>query len=634
MSDAVTGLVDVICPALHAGDRIAAANAFLKETGGKPVTQERDALETLNMVLRWCLDRNRKDLAAQLLWTPSQFTPAPRSVKMIWDNVEDTNFVLLMGASSMGKTYTVGVNFFLEWLRDPFYTLIRCIGPSEDHLQSNLFTHLVMLHESSSIPLPGKVQDLFIGVNPRSKKGGILGTVIPQGKKSAGRLQGSKRAPRPIAHKTFGIMSRMFILVDELEKVPHGLYADLQNVVSNLIDENDRGFKVVGCYNPQDTTLPPYVLAEPQGGWPAFDLEKDEVWDSKAGYRVVRLDAEKSENVLQDKVIYPGLQTHTGLEELAKQSGGKNSPGYTTFARGAYPRQGNSYTLITEHALDTRVGTPIFIDVPTIPSGVDVALEGGDHMRHAYGSFGVASGVRLPNGTIMPFVDSNSTRTPRPVILIRNVVPLPKGETVTSAKNVKESLVSVRADPAWSLLDRTGVGTGVHDVLKVMWAPSLGGLNFSDSATDTKILLEDEVTCAKRFGTGRVVSELWFAVQVLLEHGYIWFDPSFTGVQKNALWRQLTTRQYAPNKNNRVETKKEYKERGNPSPDEADAVTLLVHAVRMNAGPVFSITRSGDSRAAQGDSPAPSINIDNSFGDNFQGAGYVDITNRLEDFDD
>lgn len=630
MTSNVEELVDIVCPALHAKEYLDAANAFNRATGTRTTNSTQESLRTLNMMLRWCLDRDRKDLAAKLLWSPAQFTPTPRSVNLIWQNVEAKNFVLCMGASSMGKTYTVGVNFFLEWLRDPYYTLVRCVGPSEDHLQANLFTHLVMLHESASLPLPGKVQDLFIGLNPRNKKGGILGTVIPIGKKSAGRLQGAKRAPRPVPHKIFGGMSRMFVLVDELEKVPQGLYADMQNLVSNLIDNNDRGFKFVGCFNPQDTTLPPYGLAEPPQGWASFDVEKDEVWTSKAGYTVVRLDAEKSENVVENRVVYPGLQTAAGLSELGKQSGGRESPGYRTFGRGAYPVQGNSYTLMTEMALDERVGTPIFVDPPVVISGVDLALEGGDHIRHAHGYYGIASGVRKIDGSITQFVDVAGRATPRPVICLRDIISLPKGETVESARNVKESLLAVRADPAWSLLDRTGVGTGVHDILKTLWSPVLPGLNYSESATQTKILVEDTQNCGDRFGTGRVVSELWIALRTLLDHGYVWFDPRFIGVPKVALWKQLTNRRYAPNKSDRVESKKEYKDRGHPSPDEADAFTLMVHQARMMAGPVFSITRSSDSARARGDAPAPSMAVDMERTDNF----YIDPTNLFEALED
>lgn len=626
----VSGHVDAVAEKLHARERVQAANIFLAATGQREVQTERDALYVLNTMLRWCLDKNRKDLAAKLLWTPAQFTPEPRSVKMIWEEVEDNAFVLLQGASSMGKTYTAGVNFFLEWLRDPQYTLVRCVGPSEDHLQANLFTHLVMLHSSASIPLPGKVQDLFIGLDPKNKKGGILGTVIPQGRKAAGRVQGSKRAPRPRPHKIFGDMSRLFILVDELEKVPAGLYQDLENVVSNLISEDDRGFKIVGCYNPQDTTLKPYQLAEPKQGWASFDPDEDEVWDSKAGYRVVRLDAEKSENVLQRRVVYPGLQTSAGLDKLAQVSGGKDSPGYQTFGRGCYPKQGNSYTLIVETGLNERVATPIWLDSPTITSGIDLALEGGDHIRHAWGKFGNATGVRFPDGKMMSFVDTNGNKRIRPVMSLVGINPLAKGDTIQSAAAIKEALLAVRADPAWTLLDRTGVGAGIHDVLRTLWSPSIAGLNYSESATETKILIEDTILCRERFGTGRVVSELWFAAQTLLDHGYIWIEPEFTGVTKLALWKQLCGRRYAPGKNNRVESKKEYKERGNPSPDEADSFTLWVHQIRKMAGAVFSITRSGEASKAAGDAPAPSLG----YSDIGNVLAFVDPTNRIDHFED
>jgi len=41
-----------------------------------------------------------------------------------------------------------------------------------------------------------------------------------------------------------------------------------------------------------------------------------------------------------------------------------------------------------------------------------------------------------------------------------------------------------------------------------------------------------------------------------------------------------------------VESKSDYKSRGFPSPDEADALTLMVHAVRRASGVVFSFSNS------------------------------------------
>src|SRR5438477_286885 len=82
-------------------------------------------------------------------------------------------------------------------LSDPENTAVKVLGPSEDHLEANLFSHLVDLHRCASLPMPGEVGELFIGMDRRNQTASIKGTVIPIGKvKKAGRLQGTKRKAR------------------------------------------------------------------------------------------------------------------------------------------------------------------------------------------------------------------------------------------------------------------------------------------------------------------------------------------------------------------------------------------------------------------------------------------------------
>lgn len=593
-----------------------------------PPRDEDDALKALGALLTWCLDRGRKDLAAQLLWSPAQFTPSPESVSRIWRGVDQHAFTLLMGASSMGKTYTVGVLFFLEWLRDPRYTVVRAIGPTEEHLQSNLFSHLVEMHRTAAIPLPGKAQDLFIGLDPRNKRGGILGTVLPQGKKSAGRLQGGKRVPRPEPHPVLGDMSRLFVLVDEIENVPQGLYADMENLVSNLMGPEDRGFKVVGAFNPKDATKPPYRMAEPKKGWKAFDLENDYEWDSKAGYHVIRLDAERSENVRSGKVIFPGLQTLAGLERLAEVSFGKTSPGYMTFGRGAYPILGEAKSLISEPSLNVRIGEPIWLKGFWRAGGCDLALEGGDSVRYAHGRYGIATGVKLANGETLRFEDADGRVEPRMVAVLDGIRNLPKGDTTRNAREIRAASAELQIEPERLCLDRTGVGAGTHDVLRSFWSPLVQGVNYTEGATERKVFENDPTTPKEEYV--RVLSELWFAFRRLLEHGCLWFAPSFMeSPAQPLLWEQLCGRLYDPNRSNRVESKSEYKARGNNSPDEADGATLFIHAVRAALGSPFRIGRSAS--AEEGEDYA---GVGRAVGAMDPVPAFTDVTNRIDYLED
>lgn len=575
---------------LHAGEGpIAAANAFQSASGGRLVNNEIDAHDVLRALLQWLLDNGRFDLAAQLLWSPAQFSPLPKSVQSIWNAVTRSPMTLLMGASSMGKSYTPGVLFLLEWLRDPAWTAIRCVGPTEAHLTTNLFSHLTSLHQTASIPLPGVCRDLFIGLDPKRQEGGLLGVVIPQGSARArGRLQGSKRRPRPRAHPAFGTLSRLLLLVDELENVPPAVYTDLENLVANIQSEGDMGFKMVASWNPKDKTLKPYELAEPIAGWRGIDLDKDFEWSSRRGYRVVRLDAAHSENVVQNRVIFPGLQTRAGFDKLTEVSGGVGSPGWYTFGRGMYPPGTGLKTLIHDEMIRSRIATPIWVGETTFAAGQDLALTGGAGAPFFRGRVGSASGVRLSDGRIVSFTNAAGQVVSRHVIFADHWQPVPAGDTVPVAKSVREAATANRVPPAWLVVDRTGNGAGVHDLLRTLWSPDVGGVNYSEAATDTKILAEDRDTAKAAYG--RIVSELWFAVQKFLQHGFLWFAEGLP--QWEELVAQLTSRQYDPGRMDRVESKTEYCARGFRSPDEADSLTLMVHAVRRAAAVTWSFSGS------------------------------------------
>ena len=52
----------------------------------------------------------------------------------------------------------------------------------------------------------------------------------------------------------------------------------------------------------------------------------------------------------------------------------------------------------------------------------------------------------------------------------------------------------------------------------------------------------------------------------------------------------MTSRKFDPARQDRVESKEEDMARGFKSPDEADSLTLMVHAVRRACGEVFSFS--------------------------------------------
>lgn len=586
----------------------------------------------LTHYLHELLENDAPEEAAQLLWTPTLFNPAPQSTKDLWNLFRTTNQGLIMGGGSMSKSYSVGVRLFLEYVRDPEYTAVRVLGPSEDHLEANLFSHLVRLHNSATLPMPGEIGELFIGRSRRNQAGAIKGLVIPVGKtKKAGRIQGTKRVPRPIAHPLFGPLSRLFLFLDEIENIPQGVWGDIDNVLSQVEEEGEvGGFKIFGAYNPRNQRDEVGLRAEPPFGWESFDVDQHFRWKSVRGWDVLRLDGEKCENVITGKIIYPGLQTRAGLSAIAINAGGLQSPGYYTMGRGAYPPQGIELAVIPPGMLSKMRGEFIWLDAPVHVAACDLALEGGAGAPYTLGRWGRATGMKLPptlefpNGRTVMFKDTHSRSTTRWGLQADQQFMLPKGDTVAMAARLIDINKKAGVKPEYFACDRTGHGAGIADLMKNDWSPSIHDVNYSNSPSKYKLMTEDSKTCEEEFN--RICCELWFGLRAYAEFGYLLLHPSMN-LEKLSI--QVTQRRFVTTgKKKKVQTKKEYVSTGKPSPDEADSLTLFVFAARKGSGVILSMKDDvGLPGQEEGD--------DGWYDERpLKGGSYIDATNTTDYLDD
>lgn len=615
-------LVNVVSRQLHAGTYFEAAKSVaewvgqIAGTAAPPANTKAQADEILGILLHWLLDNDGYEEAAQLLWGPTQFDPRPDSTQRVWGAFENYNYILLMGAGSMSKSYSMGVRLFLEWIRDPQYTTIKVLGPSEQHLEDNLFTHLVALHKGSTIPLPGQIGKLFIGLDSRERKSSITGVVVPLGKKAAGRLQGVKRIPRKKEHAKFGKLSRMFVFLDEIANIPKGIWRDVDNIITNASGD---GLKIIGAFNPTDQQDEVGVRTEPPTGWPMFDPENDHEWTSTRGWRVIRLDAARCENVVQKKVIFPGLQTAEGFSMLIKNSGGIGSPGYWSMGRGCFPPTGAVMSLIPSGLLADFKADFVWVDRPEPCGAADLAFLGGDTAVFVKGSCGLASGVKFlpslmhPAGQTVMFHNHKGQKTPRYVAQAEVLLRLPKGDSVAIKNEIIRIARLFSIKPEWLCVDKTGAGQGVFDILRYEYG-EIVGVNFGEGASEARIMVED--LDVPKILYDRVNSELWFALKKYIEFGFLKLSPSFPTEE---LFPQLTGRRFRmAGKKSLVEKKNEYESRNNSrSPDEADALCLFVHCVRKASGVIPGMTAEYSS-----------ADIDDDRSD-----ARVDITNRFVDLD-
>lgn len=596
----IADLTKEVASVLHLGNRETAAQVVAGPLGVKFAKQKPTAAEvdaTLGIFLQYLLDNERYADAANLLWTANMFTAEPRSVRMLFDAMFDYVTNMVPGAASMGKSYDLGVWMYLDWRRDPLFTNVQVIGPSENHLQRNLFSHLVKLHRNASVKYAAEVMQLGITTDPHERNSGIFGVVIPLGKRSSGRLQGVKAVQRPVPHPLFGPLSRVRVMLEEAENIPVGIWEDVTNILSNVGSNGTERFKIAAPFNPKDPNGPCAQRCEPLDGWASIDVETSETWESKRGWHVTRLDAYKSENVVLGTEKFFGLQTKEGLDKLIQNAGGVGTPGYYTMARGWFPPSGVDLAVIPQHLMLDIVGEYVFTDTPEVCAGVDVALEGEDTAIMVLGRTGLASGFRrpttekFPKGEIVPFRDPFGNNIRKRVVQVDSIFNLPKGDTTRLVAAISDTAKGARVNGSYLGVDRTGNGAGVHDVLvaQLNAYPNNAytkGINPSSSPTIKRILQEDQKLPGDEYAF--LLSELWFAVRKYAEYGFLKIHPN---VPQDPLFHELTGRRFLlSTTKTKVESKKEYKSRGNRSPDRADALTYMLHAVRLNLdGPPSSL---------------------------------------------
>ena len=587
-----------------AGHKATAANMVKYAMGHDPdITLEAEGDLLLRDFFNAMVDANNYVGAAALCWGPPLFHPELNSVREIFDTAAVQPLMLSMGASSMGKTYNLVIFCYMDWLRDPEWTSVKLMSQSDKHLTDNVWPHLMQIHESCALKPLNKVKDLpsdlWMGIADSGKSYGFAGMAFKQSQLSSGAWKGFKPQPkRPITDKgyaVFGPMTKLRVLMDEAQQIPEGVWQDLNSVKASV---GEGRVKIFAAFNPEDVSQPVVRRAEPVGGWHSDHQETLYSYESAQGWWVVRLDAAKCENVVQRKEIYPGVMRYEAFLDTLK-GGGDASPRYWTFARGFPPLQDSANTIIPPDWASTQRGEALYDGEVTNVASVDLAYQGADKCVIAIGRWGIAHGWRDQKGVTHNFVNrlSPSLNQSRHVLTIDQFFAMPKSLDVMGVtQEIMGKCKMLRIQPEWVAMDSTGNAMATYSYASKYWGKVLG-INWAEAGSDMKVLTDDLVTAKERFDG--VPSEMWFAVKHWLDPnvGALLFNPT---IQSQDLYSQMTTRRYKRTRNGRmhVESKDEYKARNaGKSPDEMDAVVMLLHLIRMRGGVIAGIVEQQNNKS-------------------------------------
>ena len=545
--------------------------ALAKKT--ERVNDPSTALQGLTAFYYSLLDSGRLIEAALLLWGYEMFDPRSRSVGLIWEGLNTGNKALILGGGSQGKTWTISGWSVLYWTHDPANTTGKIISTTAGHAKANIMAKIKNFHRRAALPLLGdeKAGGIFFG----NDEGASISQVsIPEGDSGEGKLTGFHPTPRKVRHPLFGDLTRIFAIVDEADVVPGGLWAGLDNVLGN---ENAAGsVKVAAMTNPRDKANPFAARAEPAGGWEQVDPDDDrwDKWTSRDGWTVIRLDPSKSENVVQQRDVFPGMMTYEGYLNYVRK--GTSHPDYWTYGRGMYPSEGVEFIVVAPMLFNAARGKFTFIGSVTNLASLDPAFaQGGDNPRLTTALYGTAIGF-TPLG--QPPIDFQ--QRPINVIQVEQQFNIRKGPTPQMGKETIDILRMLRVAPEWFVMDRTGNATGLYDHIRWQFG-SILGIMWGEGATEQKILEEDTETADERFDG--ITAEMYFAFAQWLEFGYIKFAPLISTYPQ--LFQQFTTRKWHYKRTlQALEDKASFKAHNDgESPDEADSAVMLVHLVRMRA---------------------------------------------------
>jgi len=596
-------IIQLVHEAIASGDWVDAANlAFEAEGSDVTVETKAEAFTALKALESNLAAQKEYQKVSVLLWGDGMFNSRPSVVQQVFHEVLNNSKLLICGASSLSKTFSCGVLYYLLWRTDPYWTAVKLAAPSETHLYGNLFSHLVALHRASVLPMTENDSEnidineteLFISMHDALPEMRIQGVLCKQNQVSAGALRGHKPKPyRKPSHPVLGQWTNLFILIDEGSQVSPGAFEDLKTTEAS-IDETKGNVKIVIAFNPEEVSDKVVQMAEPEEGWDIEQVDTLYKWVSKLGYPVLRLDGKRFENVVQRKNVYQGMLSYEAYLGFLKA--GEHSGQYWAKGRGFPPLKDNAYTIVSAAWMQSQRGEPIYVNNVKNIGILDTALQGADKALFGVGRWGEASGWTNYKGEITMFKDRTNPdkEITRFVATLDQIFQLPKTEsTVQIMQEVMGRCKTMGISPEDLVMDKTGNASGTYSHAKTYWGDVLG-VDFGTKADESKVLAEDLNTAYDLYD-GKV-TELWFAAKR-------WMDPTVCALLVNPivptspLFTHITTRRYRNVKGGRVrvEPKEEYKARNQGvSPDEADILCLLVEWCRQRGGVTPGIVEKRD----------------------------------------
>jgi len=480
---------------------------------------------------------------AKLLWP---WMVQNEQTDRIWKALDTHPYLAIMGHASASKTFTCAAWFLLDWWSRSHETALMITSDTIASMNRRVWSDVKILMTKTSVPMHGILIDSkrIIKHSQTDDKNAISG-VAAESDDAQSKIQG--------VHTKY-----VRILIDEAD---NKLSQSVWGAISNLGSSGE--LRVVALANPVDRLTEFGMHVEPKDGWGSINPDLDDEWDSRMGWHVLRLDGLKSPNLVAGRDVFPFLLTINGVNKIREEKG-ENSREWWSYVRAWYPKEGTIQSVFSNEIIEkSRQKITWYADTTPIAS-CDPAFEGGDDCVVCLGRMGrLASDPRKTGIEVSQFVKIKRKHTDKPV-------------SIDFGDQILAILKNHNVLPENFAIDCTGNALGMSDYIQHIWKASTLPVNFGGSPTNMMITTEDTKKASERFD--RFVSELWYVGREWMRLGllHVASMPRDLAIQLEGRLYDIHTKGKI-----RVETKAEMKERRLASPDEGDALMLLVHLARV-----------------------------------------------------
>lgn len=511
---------------------------------------------------------------ADLLWNhdglpEKMFERNPWSELIIRECILN-RFLAVGGAASSTKSHTLAGYGILSWMAQPAHTAVLMTSTSLGMARKRIWGSVIDLLTAVEEPLPLAIRDSIGEASYVDSKGKI------HSNRGLSLIAAERSRTREAVGKIIGTKAKRLILIgDELGELSPALTTGaLSNLTKNPL------FEYKGLSNPASRFDAFGEWACPKDGWESVNVETDDEWETKFGGKYIRLDGERSPNILAGRELYPYMMTEEKLAE-DKARLGEKSRAYYRMVRAVFFDSDETEGIYGESELinSGAMGKVEFPGACVRIAGVDPAFtNGGDRTVLWFASIGYdTDGQYVLRFDECLFLNDDATNkaVPRSYQIVRSIIAECQKRGV-SADNVA--------------VDASGAGGPFCDILAGEWSNQFLRVQFGGKASERRVSSNSRLTGEELY-TNRV-SELWFVGKEFLR------TKQLSGISGD-LAKEMCARRFDMVKGNglrmRVETKIDLKARMGFSPDLADGAFITLDLARQRHG-LVAVDKTAEDR--------------------------------------